>query len=108
MTGQVDRQREKEFLEVLQVFPDDALTRFGLANFYRDAGRPEDAIAQYRKTLEIDAGYGAAYLELGTLLEQAGRIDEAREIYDKAITNAQKKGDLHIVNRAKLRLEDLT
>jgi tetratricopeptide (TPR) repeat protein len=103
----MDEQREQDFLEVLRVFPDDALTRFGLGNLYRDAGRIDEAIAQYQKTVEIDPGYGAAYLELGTLQEQAGQIDDARLTYKLAIANAEKKGDLHIVNRARMRLEDL-
>ena len=43
----MDHDREQEFLKVLQVFPDDALTRFGLGNLYRDAGRLEDASGLY-------------------------------------------------------------
>jgi len=100
-------EREREFLDVLRAFPEDALTRFGLGNLYRDAGRTDEAIAQYRKTVELDPGYGAAYLELGALQEKAGQIERARETYKLAIVNAEKKGDLHIVNRAKMRLEDL-
>ena len=103
----MNKEREKEFLDVLEVFPDDALTRFGLGNFYRDAAQIEDAIVQYRKTLEIEPGYGAAYLELGALQEQSGQIADARKTYVKAIENAEQKGDTHIVNRAKMRLEDL-
>ena len=103
----MDIEREKEFLEVLKVFPDDAMTRFGLANLYRDEGRLEDAIAQYEKTLEIDPGYGAAYLELGSLLEKSGRLEAARETYQTAIAAAERKGDLHIKNRATMRLEEL-
>ena len=104
----MDTEREKEFLEVLQVFPDDALTRFGLANLYRDGGRVADAVAQYQKTIACDPGYGAAYLELGTLQEQAGQFDAARKTYQKAIENADKKGDLHIKNRAMMRLEEMS
>ena len=74
----MNKDREKEFLEVLKVFPDDALTRFGLGNFYRDAGRIADAIAQYSRTIECDPGYGAAFLELAALQEQLGKIDAAR------------------------------
>jgi tetratricopeptide (TPR) repeat protein len=102
----MNQAREKEFLEVLKVFPDDPLTRFGLGNLYRDAGRTKEAIAQYQRVLEIDPGYGAAYLELGALQEQDGQHEAARETYRHAIENAEKKGDVHIVNRAKMRLED--
>lgn len=100
-------EREKEFLEVLKVFPDDPLTHFGLANLYRDAGRLKKAIIQYEKTIAIDSGYGAAYLELGALQEQLGLTDSARETYRQAIQAAKKKGDEHIKNRATMRLDDL-
>jgi tetratricopeptide (TPR) repeat protein len=103
----MDSEREKEFLEVLKVFPDDAMTRFGLANFYRDSGRTAEAVDQYRKIIEIDPGYGAAYLELGDLLVKTGDRTGAREIYRQAIATAEKKGDTHIKNRAEMRLEDL-
>jgi len=104
----LDPEREKEFLEVLQVFPDDPLPRFSLANLYRDAGQLEDAIIQYRKAIACDQEYGAAYLELGALEEQLGLTDAARETYRNAITAAEKKGDVHIKNRATMRLEDLS
>ena len=103
----MDTEREKEFLEVLKIFPDDALTRFGLGNLYRDAGRIEDAIAQYQKMIDIDPGYGAAYLELAALQERLGETDAARETYRRAIAAAEKKGDAHIKNRAAMRLEEL-
>lgn len=103
----MDPDREKEFLKVLKIFPDDALTRFGLANFYRDAGRQNEAIEQYQKVITNDPGYGAAYLELGSLQEDAGDLVEAGKTYRQAITAAEEKGDLHLKNRAKMRLEDL-
>ncbi len=103
----MDTEREKEFLEVINAFPDDALTRFGFGNFYRDSGETEKAIEQYRKAIECDSGYGAAYLELGALYEHTDRADLAREVYTQAITAAEQKGDQHIINRAKLRLDNL-
>jgi len=103
----MNAEREQEFLKVLEIFPDDPMTRFGLANFYRDSGRDAEAIAQYRKIIEIDPGYGAAYLELGHLQEKRGDQASARETYRQAIAEAEKKGDLHIKNRAVMRLDDL-
>jgi len=103
----LNREREQEFLEVLKVFPTDPLTRFGLGNLYRDAGQLEDAAFQYQKAIEYDSGYGAAYLELGAAYERLGQTDAARETYQNAIVAAEKKGDVHIKNRATMRLEDL-
>jgi len=103
----MDAEREQEFLKVLEVFPEDPMTRFGLANLYRDAGRDAEAIVQYRKIIEIDPGYGAAYLELGELQVKLGDHASARETYQQAIAAAEKKGDAHIKNRAVLRLEDM-
>ena len=45
----------------------------------------DDAIAHYRKAIELRAEYPPAYNNLGTALRAAGRVDEAIETYDRAI-----------------------
>jgi tetratricopeptide (TPR) repeat protein len=99
--------REQQFLEVLRHFPGDAMTLFGLASHLRDKGRTEDAISRFRECLTSDPNYGAAGLELGRLLETAGQIDEARQVYADARVNAAKRGDDEIVTLTTQRLEEL-
>ena len=51
----------------------------------RDARKTADAIACYRKALEVDPGWFEAYNNLGLALEDTGRFDEALEAYRAAI-----------------------
>jgi tetratricopeptide (TPR) repeat protein len=51
---------------------------------YHFAGRYAEAIAQLRKTLEMDPGYYFAYVNLAQVLEKKGARDAAIEEYQKA------------------------
>jgi len=52
--------------------------------FYR-AGRFEDAIAEWRKALELDPGDAAAVSNLGAALHGAGRLEEAAREFARAL-----------------------
>ena len=45
----------------------------------------EAAIAEYRRAIEADAAHVDAYINLGLLLHEAGRLEEARNVYAKAL-----------------------
>lgn len=51
-----------------------------------DPAQWEDAIDAYRRVVAIDAGYAAAWNNLGLLLHRLGRYDEARNAYAAALT----------------------
>ncbi|MEO7744383.1 MAG: tetratricopeptide repeat protein [Usitatibacter sp.] len=51
----------------------------------RDTGRHDEAIACYRRTLEVDPGWFAAYNNMGLALESSGHWDQACESYRAAI-----------------------
>ena len=91
MTGQ---DRIAEFKEVLELMPEDAVVRFGLAGAYLDAGDAENAVAEYREAIRLKADYSAAYRGLGRALEQAGRPDEAKAAYTTGGEVAARNGDL--------------
>ena len=50
-----------------------------------NAGRADEAIAQYRKALEIHPSYAKAHFNLGNVLAAAGRSDEAIAQYERAV-----------------------
>jgi tetratricopeptide (TPR) repeat protein len=58
-------------------------TNLGYA--YLFAGQPDEAIAQLRKTLEMDSGFALARAALGQALELKGQIPEAMAEYQKAV-----------------------
>ena len=56
-----------------------------LAGRWRNAGRVDDAVEQYRKAVELNPGYMEAYSNLGNALRQQGRLDEAMAHCRKAL-----------------------
>lgn len=81
--------------QMLEQDPNNSFARYGLAMEYANTGRLEEAIAEYRFLLERDQNYVAAYFHGGQTLEKLGRVDEAREIYQKGIDASERKGDAH-------------
>ncbi len=86
--------RVAQFKEVADLFPDDPVARFGLANAYLEAGLAGDAVREFEETLRLKPDYTAAYRGLGRALEKAGRIEEANATYRRGIEVALRTGDL--------------
>jgi tetratricopeptide (TPR) repeat protein len=75
--------------------PNDSFARYGLAQAYGNAGRTEEAVAEYRKLLEQNPKYAAAYFHAGQALEKLGRTEEARATYRTGIQVTTDLGDHH-------------
>ena len=56
-----------------------------------------EAIAAYRKAIEVYPFYTDAYQELGQILVKQNKLDEAIAIYRKAIELEPKKDDIHFL-----------
>ena len=83
-----------QFEEVVGLFPEDPVARFGLASAYLEAGQAEDAVREFRETLRLKPDYTAAHRGLGRALERAGRAREAIAAYQAGIGVALQTGDL--------------
>ena len=90
---------EKSRLETLEEFlaanPSDFFVRYGLAQEYLRSGALEEAVTQLRDLLQRNGDYKAAYYHLGQALEKLGRLDEARDAYQKGVEVTGRLGDLH-------------
>ena len=75
--------------------PEDSFARYGLAMEYANSGDLERAIAEYRTLIGFNPDYAAAYYHGGQALEKLGRVDEAREVYEKGIAATGRTGDQH-------------
>jgi tetratricopeptide (TPR) repeat protein len=75
--------------------PSDSFSRYGLAMAYAAAGDHAHAVDEYRKLLEINPKYVAAYYHGGQALEKLGKREEAREIYSRGIEVSTQTGDMH-------------
>jgi tetratricopeptide (TPR) repeat protein len=75
--------------------PGDSFARYGLAMACASAGDYAQAVENYRKLLEINPKYVAAYYHGGQSLEKLGKLDEARELYRRGIDISTQIGDMH-------------
>jgi len=87
-------EKVAQFREVVDLFPDDPVARFGLASAYLEAGSAEDAVREFGETLRLKPDYTAAHRGLGRALERAGRTAEAIAAYRTGIAVAVETGDL--------------
>ena len=76
--------------------PDDTFLRYSLAMEHAAAEQYDQAIAEFRRCVELDADYLAAYVEAGKCLRSAGRFDEARETFVAAMELAEAQADSHV------------
>ena len=70
---------------LLEQDPASLLARYGLAMEYVNAGRLENAVAEFEKVLAANPGYSAAYFHGGQTLEKLGRLDDARLWYSRGV-----------------------
>ena len=57
---------------LVELKPEDAKANFQLAEILEITGDTDEALLQYRKTLQIDENYSEAHLHLAVLLERLG------------------------------------
>lgn len=87
--------------------PRDSFARYGLAMEHANQGDLEQAVAEYRVLLENNPDYAAAYYHGGQALEKLGRLEDAREMYQKGIETTARTGDLHTKSELEAALEML-
>lgn len=84
-------------LKKLQAFyeddPDDAFTRFALAQEYLKRDRVDDALTFFEDLVETDPDYVGTYYHLGKLYERLGRTDDAIDTYEQGIEVAREQRD---------------
>ncbi len=62
-----------------------------LATIYYDQGKFNKAISTFKKALEIEPSYTDAAVGLSIILNDIGRYDDARRIFDQAKTQLDAK-----------------
>jgi Tfp pilus assembly protein PilF len=87
--------------------PGNSFYRYGLAMEYARLERNEEAVHSFAELIERDPQYVASYFQMGRLLQQLGRSEQAREIYLRGITVASQKGDWHAKGELEAALETI-
>lgn len=81
--------------EVLAENPTDAFAHYGLAMEYSKAGDVAGALAEFKTILQHNPDYVPAYQMAGQMLMSAGRMDEARKMFEDGIAAARRSGNQH-------------
>jgi len=87
--------------------PQDSFARYGLAMEHANRGEWESALAEFKVLLESNPGYAAAYFHGGQALEKLGRVEEARDFYQKGIEVTAQSGDRHTQSELQAALDML-
>ena len=69
----------------MAIRPHNPVIYYNLGNAYDKNESIANAITAYQKTIDIDPSYIDAYVNLGALLAQQGRFEEAREIWRRGL-----------------------
>ena len=86
--------RLEQLLAFYEEDPDDAFTRFAIAQEYRKAGAQQQAISFYEQLIEDQPSYTGTYYHLGKIYEEEGRIEDAIAIYHRGIQAAREQRNL--------------
>jgi Tfp pilus assembly protein PilF len=100
--------RIEQLLDFLKQTPNDCFLKHALALEYIKLGRDQEAEVLFKENMAFDDKYIATYYHLAKLLERQNRIQEAINIYEKGLVQAQAIGDRHAFAEMEAALEDLT
>ena len=99
--------RMAELQRLLEREPNDPFLRYGIAMEHKKAGRFDDALDWFGRTLEVEATYCYAYYQQAQIHEERGDADAARAVYAKGIKVADGCGDAHAAGEMRAALEVL-
>jgi tetratricopeptide (TPR) repeat protein len=99
--------RAEMLKEFLAANPNDSFARYGLAMEYARSGEVENALAEFRRLIEINPDYTAAYQMAAQTLAQAGRTGEARSYFEQGIRAAIRTSNNHARSEMEGMLQEL-
>ncbi len=76
-------------------FPDNPFPQYALALELKALGRAEEAVETLAGLVARLPAYVPAYHQQGMLLDQLGRVDEARAVLTEGIARAKGSGNGH-------------
>src|SRR5215831_20126679 len=102
-----DPSRLEMLTQFLEQNPGDAFARYGLAMEYSNAGQTEQALAEFKRLLELHPDYANGYFMAAQTLERTGRTAEARTMLEQGVEAAKRTGNKHALSEMSGMLEEL-
>ncbi len=93
--------------QVLEQNSNDAFARYGLAMEFSRMGETDAALAEFRKLIEVNPDYVAAFQQGGQTLMNAERYDEARQLLCDGIACARRIGNQHAASEMQGMLDEI-
>jgi tetratricopeptide (TPR) repeat protein len=94
--------------QFLEQNPGDAFARYGLAMEYSNAGQTEQALAEFKKLLELHPDYTNGYFMAAQALERTGRTADARKMLENGVEAARRTGNKHALSEMSGMLEEIS
>lgn len=83
---------QKNFEEVIVLNPSNTNAYFYLGNIFHIKGVLGKAIKAFNKVLELDPKHTDASISLSVILNDIGRYEQAKEVFDSANKHVKKEG----------------
>ncbi len=99
--------RIEQLRKFAEAKPADPFPRYALALEFRSRGDAKAAADELTKLTSSHPAYVPAYLMLGQLCEQLGRIDEAKAVYARGKAEASAQGNRHALSELTSSLDQL-
>lgn len=100
-------ERVEMLQQILSQNPGDSFARYGLAMEYDKAGDTEGALAEFRRLLESNPDYTAAYQMAAQTLMRASRPAEARQMLEAGLACARRTRNQHAQSEMQGMLDEL-
>lgn len=100
-------ERLAVLLASVQEEPDDPLGHYLVGTEYAALRRRKEAIASFRRAIECKPDYTAAFRELGKVLRDDGRREEAQTAFEEGLAVANRTHDLQTAKEIQVHLRRL-
>jgi tetratricopeptide (TPR) repeat protein len=87
------QDRIAQFRKMAHDDPDNELGHFRLGQLLMEAGQFDEAVASFRRTLELSPQFSKVYQLLGSCLVKLNRRDEAVKVLQEGFAVADDRGD---------------
>lgn len=87
------QERIAQFRKMANDDPENELGHFRLGQLLMEAGQDEEAIASFRRTLELSPQFSKVYQLLATSLLKLNRQEEAAQVLQQGYAVADERGD---------------
>lgn len=87
------QERIAQFRKMAHDDPDNELGHFRLGQLLQEAGQFQEAVASFRRTLELSPYFSKVYQLLAACLLQLNQRDEALRVLEQGFSVADERGD---------------